>query len=54
MPGSLRRSRSPLDQGAPMILLHPRHLDRRYPDERSAEVMRRTVEFFGGQGPQSR
>ena len=33
-----------------MILLNPRHLDRRYPDERSAEVMRRTVEFFEAKG----
>jgi len=33
-----------------MILLHPRHLDRHYPDERSAEVMRRTVEFFEAKG----
>ena len=33
-----------------MILLNPRHLDRHYPDERSAEVMRRTVEFFEAKG----
>jgi acyl-CoA dehydrogenase len=33
-----------------MILLNPSHLDRRYPDERSAEVMRRTVEFFEAKG----
>jgi len=35
-----------------MILLHPRHLDRHYPDERSGEVMRRTVEFFEAKGLQ--
>jgi len=33
-----------------MILLNPRRLDRHYPDERSAEVMRRTVEFFEAKG----
>ena len=33
-----------------MILLNPRHLDRHYPDERSAEVMRRTVSFFEAKG----
>ena len=35
-----------------MILLHPRHLDRHYPDERSAEIMRKTVEFFEAKGLQ--
>jgi len=35
-----------------MILLHPRRLDRHYPDERSAEVMRKTVEFFEAKGLQ--
>ena len=29
-----------------MILLNPAKLDRPYSDERSAEVMRQTVEFF--------
>ncbi len=33
-----------------MILLHPNHLQRDYPDERSAEVMRKTVEFFETKG----
>ena len=33
-----------------MILLNPRHLTRPYPDARSAEVMRKTVEFFEGKG----
>ena len=33
-----------------MILLNPRHLDRPYGDERSAEVMRETVEFFESKG----
>ena len=32
------------------ILLHPNKLDRAYPDERSREVMRRTVEFFEQRG----
>ena len=35
-----------------MILLHPHHLLRNYPDERSAEVMRKTVEFFESKGLQ--
>ena len=35
-----------------MILLHPNHLQRDYPDERSAEVMRRVVEFFEAKGLQ--
>jgi acyl-CoA dehydrogenase len=33
-----------------MILLDPRHLTRPYPDARSAEVMRKTVEFFEAKG----
>lgn len=33
-----------------MFLLDPKHLDRPYPDERSAEIMRRTVDFFEGKG----
>lgn len=33
-----------------MILLNPRSLTRPYPDARSAEVMRKTVEFFEGKG----
>ncbi len=33
-----------------MILLNPHHLQRDYPDERSAEVMRKTVEFFEAKG----
>ena len=32
------------------ILLHPNKLDRAYPDERSREVMQRTVEFFEQRG----
>jgi acyl-CoA dehydrogenase len=35
-----------------MILLHPHHLQRDYPDERSAEVMRKVVEFFETKGLQ--
>ena len=31
-----------------MTLLHPRRLDRPHPDERSREVMRKTVEFGKG------
>jgi hypothetical protein len=33
-----------------MILLDPKHLDRPYPDARSAEIMRKTVEFFEAKG----
>ena len=33
-----------------MILLNPRSLTRPYPDARSAEVMRKTVEFFEAKG----
>ena len=33
-----------------MVLLDPRNLDRFYPDERSREVMRKTVEFFETKG----
>ena len=33
-----------------MILLDPRHRDRTYPDERSDEVMRKTIEFFESKG----
>ena len=33
-----------------MVLLDPRNLDRFYPDERSREVMRKTVEFFEAKG----
>ncbi len=33
-----------------MILLQPRKHDRKYPDERSREVMLRTIEFFEGKG----
>jgi acyl-CoA dehydrogenase len=32
------------------ILLNPKRLDRAYPDERSREVMRKTVEFFERKG----
>ncbi len=35
-----------------MTLLHPHHLDRFYPDDRSREVMRKTVEFFEDKGKQ--
>ena len=34
----------------PMILLDPRNLNRPYPDERSGEIMRSTVEFFEHKG----
>src|SRR6266852_5677606 len=34
----------------PTILLNPRNLGQRYPDARSAEVMRKTVEFFETKG----
>jgi acyl-CoA dehydrogenase len=33
-----------------MILLDPRNLTRPYPDERSREIMRKTVDFFEAQG----
>jgi acyl-CoA dehydrogenase len=33
-----------------MILLDPKHLERAYPDARSAEIMRRTVAFFESKG----
>ena len=33
-----------------MTLLHPRHLERSYPDDRSAEVMAKLVEFFETKG----
>jgi acyl-CoA dehydrogenase len=33
-----------------MILLDPKRLDRAYPDSRSAEIMRKTVEFFESKG----
>jgi acyl-CoA dehydrogenase len=33
-----------------MILLNPRHHSRPYPDERSAEVMRKTIAFFEAKG----
>jgi len=33
-----------------MILLDPKNLDRSYSDARSAEIMRKTVEFFEGKG----
>ncbi|MEM9457694.1 MAG: acyl-CoA dehydrogenase family protein [Myxococcota bacterium] len=34
------------------MLLHPNRLDRPYPDPRSAEIMRKTVEFFESKGKQ--
>ena len=33
-----------------MILLNPKNLTRRYPDERSAQIMRKTVAFFENKG----
>jgi acyl-CoA dehydrogenase len=33
-----------------MVLLNPKKLSRRYPEERSAQIMRRTVEFFENKG----
>jgi len=33
-----------------MLLLNPKHLNRFYPDERSREIMRKTVEFFEAKG----
>ncbi len=33
-----------------MILLDPNHLTRRYPDDRSGQIMRATVEFFESRG----
>ncbi|MCP3986596.1 MAG: acyl-CoA dehydrogenase [bacterium] len=35
-----------------MILLDPKNLDRAYPDERSSEIMRKTVDFFESKGKQ--
>ncbi|MCP5058857.1 MAG: acyl-CoA dehydrogenase [bacterium] len=34
------------------MLLDPKNLERAYPDERSAEIMRKTVEFFEAKGKQ--
>jgi acyl-CoA dehydrogenase len=34
----------------PMILLDPRNLNRSYPDDRSSEIMRSTVDFFEAKG----
>ena len=34
----------------PRLLLDPKHLTRPYPDERSADIMRRTVAFFEAKG----
>src|SRR3989304_9226390 len=33
-----------------MLLLNPKQLNRFYPDERSREIMRKTVEFFEAKG----
>ena len=33
-----------------MILLDPKHHDRPYPDSRSSEIMRKTIEFFENKG----
>jgi hypothetical protein len=33
-----------------MLLLNPHKLTREYPDEKSAEIMRKTVEFFEAKG----
>ncbi len=33
-----------------MILLNPKNHDRAYPDARSREIMRKTIEFFEGKG----
>ena len=33
-----------------MILLDPKHHDRPYPDARSAEIMRKTIDFFEAKG----
>ena len=33
-----------------MLLLNPKHLNRFYPDERSREIMRKTIEFFENKG----
>jgi acyl-CoA dehydrogenase len=33
-----------------MLLLNPNQHDRPYPDERSREVMRKTIEFFETKG----
>jgi acyl-CoA dehydrogenase len=35
-----------------MILLQPKKHDRKYPDERSREVMKKTIEFFESKGKQ--
>lgn len=32
------------------MLLNPNHLQRRYPDRRSAEIMAATVDFFESRG----
>ena len=33
-----------------MLLLNPKAHDRYYPDERSREIMRKTIEFFETRG----
>ena len=33
-----------------MILLDPKNHDRFYPDSRSTEIMRKTIDFFEGKG----
>ena len=32
------------------ILLNPKKLDRHYPDQRSQEIMKKTIDFFEGRG----
>jgi acyl-CoA dehydrogenase len=39
-----------LSREAPMILLNPKQHDRFYPDERSREIMRKTIAWFEGRG----
>jgi acyl-CoA dehydrogenase len=33
-----------------MILLNPKNLSREYPDERSKDIMQKTIEFFENRG----
>ncbi len=33
-----------------MLLLNPKRHDRFYPDDRSRQIMQRTIAFFEGQG----
>jgi acyl-CoA dehydrogenase len=50
MESDARGTGTAFDWSLLMILLHPHHRDRFYPDVRSDEVMRKTIEFFESKG----